>query len=219
MQHTEMEEGGPRWLLRVGIVAMVLAVAGVAAFFIHLKIAGSGTKTEPYTEYTVGTMTLRATVTSSGVAVAQNEAVLSFSSPGQLSEILVNLGDTVHQGQPLMRLKADAEENASAMAASALALAQLQLQKLEEGASASDMAEADKAVTSAQSALTKAQNDLQDALDPATAAEMTKAQDAVATAESQLSAAEAKRNALTGGASDADIASAEANVAAAQTAS
>jgi RND family efflux transporter MFP subunit len=215
MQQNEIEEGSSRWFLRVGAGLLILAAAGVGVFFLQSKLAGGSNKTEPYQEYTVGTMTLRAMITSSGVAVAQDEAELSFSGSGQLSEITVSLGDTVHEGQPLMRLKSDDLENASATAASALALARLQLQKLEEPATASDVASADKAVASAKAALTKAQNDLKDALDPATEAQITDAEQAVAAAESNLASAEADRDNLEEGASDTQLANADANVTAA----
>lgn len=217
MQHVDIDEGGPRWVWRLAALVVALGVAGTAAFFVHMKLAGGSSDTQAYEPYTVGTMTLRAMVTSSGVAVAQDEAVLSFSRPGQLSEILVKLGDEVKAGQPLMRLKADDLENASATAASALALANLQLQKLEEGATNADLSKAEDTVATANAALTKAQNDLADALDPATAAKMTAAQQAVATAEANLAAAQAKLQTLENGASNADTAAAQANLVKAQT--
>ncbi len=137
-----------------------------AAFFLQMKLAGGSTKTEPYEEYTVGTMTLRAMVTSSGVAVAQDEAVLSFSGAGQLNEVLVNLGDTVHEGQPLMRLKSDDLENAAATAASALRWRGWNYRRSKRRLRPPTSADADRAVATARAALTKAQNDLKDALDP-----------------------------------------------------
>jgi len=216
MQHTEIEEGRSRWFWRLGALAAALVVAGVVAFFLHMKLAGDSGQTQSYDEYTVGTMTLRAMVTSSGVAVAQNEAVLSFTGAGQLTDILVKLGDEVKEGQPLMRLKSEDLQNASATAASALALARLQLQKLEEGATATELAQAEEAVITARSALTKAENDLKDALDPATQAEMTAAQQAVASAEANLAAAQAKLETLKKGATDADTAAAESSVVQAQ---
>ena len=212
MQHSEIEEGRSRWFWRLGALALALVVVGVAAFLLRMKLAGGSDDSQSYDEYVVGTMTLRAMVTSSGVSVAQDEAVLAFSRAGQLDEILVKLGDEVKEGQPLMRLKADDLENAAATAASALALARLQLQKLEEGATGTELSAADQAVVTARAALTKAENDLKDALDPATQAEMTAAQQAVANAEANLAAAEARLETLEKGATDADVAAAEASV-------
>ena len=217
MQHTDIDEGHSRWLLRVGVLTLVLAVVAVAAFFLHMKFAGSSEKTDSYDPYTVGTMTLRAMVTSSGIAVAQNEAVLSFSKAGQLTDILVKLGDEVKEGQPLMRLKSDDLQNMAATAQSALALARLQLRKLEEGATNTDLSKADGLVVTARAALTKAQNDLKDALDPATEAKMSAAQQAVAAAEANLAAAQAKLETLRKGTTDADLAAAESSVVQAQT--
>jgi HlyD family secretion protein len=212
MQHTEIDEGGPRWGWRLAGLAVALALAAVAAFFLHMKLAGGSDDTQAYEPYTVGTMTLRAMVTSSGVAVAQDEAVLSFSRPGQLTDIYVNLGDEVKAGQRLMSLKSDDLENAAATAASALALAKLQLQKLEEGATATDLSRAEEALVTARAALAKAQNDLTDAMDPATEADMSAAQQAVAAAEANLAAAEARLETLTAGATDADLAAAESSL-------
>jgi RND family efflux transporter MFP subunit len=217
MQHVEIEEGRSRWFWRLGALAIALVVAGAAAFFLHMKLAGGSDKTDSYEEYTVGTMTLRAMVTSSGVAVAQDEAVLSFSMAGQLTDVFVKLGDEVKEDQPLMRLKSDDLQNLAATAQSALALARLQLQKLEEGATATDLGKAYEAVVTANAALTKAQNDLKDALDPATEAKMTAAQQAVAAAEANLAAAEAKLQTLEKGATDANLAAAESSVVQAQT--
>jgi len=216
MQHTEIEEGRSRWFWRLGVVAIALVVVAVAVFFIRMKLAGGSDKTESYDEYTVGTMTLRAMITSSGIAVAQDEAVLSFSRAGQLSDILVRLGDEVKEGQPLMGLKSDDLQNAAATAQSALALARLQLRKLEEGATLTDLAKAVYAVETAREALTRAQNGLKDALDPATDAKMTAAQQAVAAAEASLAAAEAKLQTLEKGATGADVAAADSSVVQAQ---
>ena len=212
MQHTEIDEAGPRWGWRLVALAVALALAAVAAFFLHMKLAGGNDNAQAYEPYTVGSMTLRAMVTSSGIAVAQDEAVLSFSRPGQLTEFHVKLGDQVKAGQRLMSLKSDDLENAAATAASAVTLARLQLQKLREGATATDLSRADEAVVTARAALVKAQNDLTDALDPATEAKMTAAQQAVAAAEANLAAAEARLETLRAGATDADLAAAESSL-------
>ena len=216
MQQVDIEEGRSRWFRWPVLVAALLVVAAIAAFFLHRAFAGGSDKTEPYQPYTVGTMTLRAMVTTSGVAVAQDEADLSFSRPGQVEKFYVKLGDAVKAGQPLMSIKSDDLQNAASTAQSALTLARLQLQKLQEGATGTDLARADEAVVTARAGLTKAQNDLSDALDPATDAKMTAAQQAVASAESALSAAQAKLDTLKNGATDADLAAAEASVVQAQ---
>jgi len=198
------------------IVAVVIAAFG--AFFIYRALfSGSGGKQESYQPYTVGTMNLRAAITTSGEAVAQNEAVLSFPIPGQIDAIYVELGDEVKFGQPLMSLEADQFENAVASAESNLAAARLWLRKMEEGATVAEIAKAGLAVVTAQDALTKAENELQNALDAPENAEITAAEQAVAGAEAALSAAGAKLDTLKNGATDADLAAAEAAVVQAET--
>ncbi len=157
-------------------------------------------------------MTLRAAITTSGEAVAQDSAVLSFTIPGQIDAIYVELGDEVKFGQPLMSIKADQLENAVAAAESNLAAARLRLRKMEEGATVADIAKAGLAVVTAQDTLTKAENELQNALDDPENAEITAAEQAVAAAQAALSAAEAKLDTLKDGATDADLAAAEAAV-------
>jgi HlyD family secretion protein len=201
-----------RGLKIVGLI-VVLVVAGLGAFFIYRAFfSGGGDKQEAYQPYTVGTMTLRASVTTSGIAVAQNEAVLSFTIPGQIDAIYVELGDQVKFGQPLMSIKADQLENAVAAAESNLAAARLRLRKMEEGATAAEIAKAGLAVVTAQDTLTKAENELQNTLDAPENAEITAAEQAVAAAQAALSAAEAKLDTLENGATDADLAAAEAGV-------
>jgi len=210
MQGVDLDEGRPRWIRRIVALLVVLAIGGAAAFFINRATAGGGQQAQPYTPYTVGTMTLRAMVQTAGVSVAQDEADLSFTTPGQINKIYVNIGDRVTAGQPLIGLKADQLQNAATTAQSALTLAQLQLQKLQEGATATDLGKAEEAVVTANAELTTAQNALQDATDPPTDAELTAAHQAVAAAEAALSAAQDKLQTLRNGASDADIAAAQA---------
>jgi RND family efflux transporter MFP subunit len=204
-------EGGRSWRI-IGLI-VGLVIAGLAAFFIYQTVFSSGGgKAEDYQPYTVTTMDLRALVITSGVAVAQDEADLSFTIPGQIDTIDVALGDQVKAGQPLMSIKADQLRNAVATAESALAMARLQLKKMEEGATDADIAKAGLAVVTAQDTLTKAENELQNALDAPENAEITAAEQAVAGAQAALSAAEAKLDTLENGASDADLAAAQAAV-------
>jgi HlyD family secretion protein len=209
-------EGGRSWRI-VGLI-VGLVIAGLVAFFIYQAFfSGGGGKQEDYQPYTVGTMTLRAAVTTSGVAVAQDAADLSFTMPGQIDAIYVELGQEVKFDQPLMSIKADQLKNAVAAAESNLAAARLQLRKMEEGATDADIAKAGLAVVTAQDSLTKAENELQNALDAPENAEITAAEQAVAGAQAALSAAEAKLDTLKNGATDADLAAAQAAVVKAET--
>ena len=201
-----------RGLKTIGLI-VVLVIVGLGAFFSYQAVFSSGGgKQEPYQPYTVATMTLRASVTTSGVAVAQDSADLAFTTPGQVDTVYVELGDQVKVGQPLISIKADQLKNAVAAAESNLAAARLRLRKLQEGATSAEIASAGLTVVTAQDALTKSENELQDALDAPENAEITAAEQAVAGAEAALSAAEAKLDTLENGASDADLAAAEAKL-------
>jgi len=218
MSSTGLADVEARWGRKiVGItVAVVVAVVGVI-FAYRAFFSGGDSKQEPYQPQTVGKMTLRSMITTSGVAISQDEAVLSFSLPGQITDIKVELGDEVKFGQPLMSVKAEELENALAVAQSNLAVARLHLRKLQEGATSAELTAAEDAVIGAGAALTKAENDLHDALDPPEEADLTAAEQAVTTAEAALSSAESKLNILQNGASDADVAAAEANFIQAET--
>ncbi len=210
MQGVDLDEGRPRWFRRIAALVVVLAIGGVAAFFISKAMAGGGQQAQPYTPYTVGTMTLHAMVQTAGVSEAQDEADLSFTTPGQVETIYVNIGDHVTAGQPLIGLKSDEVQNAAATAQSALTLAQLELQKLQEGATDTDLGKAAEAVVTANTEMETAQNALKDATDPPTDTELTAAHQAVDTAEATLSAAQDKLDTLKKGASDANVAAAQA---------
>ncbi len=218
MSSTGLADVEAHWGRKIVGITVAIVLAAVGAFFAYRAFFGGGdSKQEPYQPQTVGKMTLRSMITTSGVAISQDEAVLSFSLPGQITDIKVELGDEVKFGQPLMSVKADELENALAAAQSNLTVARLHLRKLQEGATSAELTAAEDAVTGAGAALTKAENDLHDALDPPEEADLTAAEQAVTTAEAALSSAESKLNILQNGASDADVAAAEANFIQAET--
>jgi len=218
MSSTGLADVEAHWGRKVVGITVAIVVAAVGAFFAYRAFfSGGDSKQEPYQPQTVGKMTLRSMITTSGVAISQDEAVLSLSLPGQITEIKVELGDEVKYGQPLMSVKAEELENALAVAQSNLAVARLHLQKLQEGATSAELTAAEEGVTGARSALTKAENDLHDALDPPEEADLTAAEQAVTTAGAALSSAESKLSILQNGASDADVAAAEANLIQAET--
>lgn len=219
MQQPELHDLEPNRRWRVLVFLLALVAAAVCAFLVQrFFFAEGGTKEQPFEPYTVGTMTLRAQMITSGIAVAENEAALTFPVPGRVKEIHVKLGDEVKAGQTLISIEADELENAVKTAQSGLEAARLRLRKLKEGATTAELSAAEDAVTSARSALTKAENDLSDALDPPDEPELTAAEEAVARAKAALSSAESQLNTLLNGASDADLAAAEARVVEAETA-
>jgi multidrug efflux pump subunit AcrA (membrane-fusion protein) len=209
-------EGAPRWrLIAIAVAAVVALILGF--LIVRSVFSGGDGKEEPYTEYVVGKMTIRNMITTSGVAISQEEAILGFPIPGQVTDILVELGQEVQIGQPLVKVKADELENAVSTAESGVAMARLQLRKMLEGATSAEISNSEDAVEAARAALIKAQNDLQDALDPPDEADLSAADQAITAAQAALSTAQSKLDTVINGASEADIAAADSQVVLAET--
>ena len=203
----------PRWLV---LLTLLIAVAVGGYFAYHFWFAEDGSDEEAMNTYEVTTATIRFSVSTSGVAQAVSETVLSFGIAGRVSSVEVELGDEVKADQQLASLKTDTLENQLATAEANLLSARIRLQQIQEGASDADKAAAEKAVVSAQAALDTASNDLKDLLDGPSDAELAAAEERERSAESALLAAQDSLRKLQEGASDAELAAAEANVATAQ---
>ncbi|MGQ9572940.1 MAG: efflux RND transporter periplasmic adaptor subunit [Dehalococcoidia bacterium] len=203
----------PRWL----VLLALLIPAAVGAFLVYqLWLAGNSSDEGTVNTYTVTTTTIRSTVTTSGVAQAVSDTVLSFGIAGRVSSIVVELGDEVQAGQQLASLESDALHNQLATAEANLLSARIRLQQIQQGPSEADKVAAEKTVVSAQVALQTASNDLKDLLDGPSNAQLSAAQERVESAKSALLAAQDRLKKLEEGPSEADLAAAEANVATAE---
>ncbi len=180
-----------------------------------------------------------ATVSATGSVVATRQAKLVFNATGKIQDILVNVGDSVTQGQALAHLVSDTTQNKLDTAKSQLTTAQLKLQQLTEAATPEDVAAAQAAydaavaklsdlqsgptaadVQAAQAAVTQAHATLDDAnskletlLSGATATDRAAAQAGVTSAQNALEAAQAKLDQVQAGALPADVVSAQSAVA------
>jgi len=204
--------GRSRWRLRIVIGLVVLAVV-VGGFLTYGAVfGGDGSESAAFNTHKVGTATIRSSVTMSAAAESVDNAVLSFGIAGRVSSVDVTLGDEVKAGQKLASLESDDLENALASAEASLASARIRLQQIQNGASAADIANADKAVAAAQAALDKALNDQQDLLDGASEAELAAADEAVKKADSALATAQDSLRRLEDGPSEAEVAAAQSNL-------
>ena len=177
--------GRSRWRLRIIIALVVLAVAGGGFFLAYGAWFGDdGSESAAFNTHKVGTATIRSSATMSAAAESVDNAVLSFGIAGRVKSVDVALGDEVKAGQRLTSLESDDLENALASAEANLASARIRLQQIQSGASAADIANADKAVATAQAALDRALNDQQELLDGASEAELAGADEAGKGAES-----------------------------------
>ena len=205
--------GRHHWRSRIIIAVLVLAAVGAGAFLAYgAWFSDDGSDNAAFNTHKVGTVTIRSSVTMSAAAEAVDNAVLSFGIAGRVNTVDVTLGDEVSAGQRLATLESDDLENALASAEANLASARIRLQQIKKGATAADLANADKAVAAAQAALDKAVNDHQDLLDGASESELAAADGAVKSAQSALETAQDNLRRLEEGPSEAEVAAAQSNV-------
>ena len=150
------------------------------------------------------------TVTAEGEVVPLSNAELSFQIGGNVAEIMVEAGDDVSAGDPLMRLDSVALENAVRQAEAGLAAA-----KASQKSAEAQLSVAESAVERAQSGITSAEAQLALVKAGATEEELASAEKNLAAAEASIVAAAGDRDASVR-VSDAAIQSAQAQVAAAQ---
>jgi HlyD family secretion protein len=145
----------PNWAL---IIAVALVIALTATYVARIlltqpvdPLANAVTAPVALADLTLG-------VSATGQVEPRVQAELTFTgSAGRVSELLVNEGDTVKAGDPLIAL--DSRQLAAELAAAeaSLAVAQADLQAVSEGATAEQIAEAQAQVQAAQGSLTQTQ--------------------------------------------------------------
>lgn len=143
------------WIL-IGVGAVVLIVGG---FLLWRRAAVQG-QSEAAQTAVVERGTLRVTVTASGNLEPAAEVALTFDVPGRVAEVLVDIGDEVRAGQPLVRLETADLERAVAQAELNLRQAELRLERLREPADEAEIRQAQHAVDQAAAALEVAQLNL-----------------------------------------------------------
>ena len=147
----------------IGGLVLLLAGAGFGAWTLFLKPATSSAT--QYRTMTVSKETLKATVSATGTLDPAKESVLTFSSSGEVSKVLVEVGDKVSKGDVLARID-DAELQIDSEAAQAeLTEAEDALDELEDDDDSTDtaIASARATVRVKQNAVTQAESALDDA--------------------------------------------------------
>lgn len=186
------------WMLLT--IVLIIAVAGAAAWqFTRSKATTTTTSTA-----TVSQGSLSVTVSGSGTVEPAQSRALAFPVSGTVSEVLVDIGDTVTAGQALARLDTAELEMAVQQAEANLKSAQATYAAAHgEGATEADIAAAQAQLRSAQASLSKTRNG------DATAAD-------IASAEAQLESAQASLATLLAGPTADDLSSAQTKVEQAQ---
>lgn len=141
------------------LVLAILMVLGPVAVYSQLaQRADMSAERRDLQFYTVQPGTVQVFVTGLGNIEAEADASLSFTRPGRVVEVLVELGDSVRTGQALVRLNAQDERFAYDRALLQAQLAQLQLDDLMDGVDEGSLRVAEANVDSAWGAYLGIQN-------------------------------------------------------------
>jgi HlyD family secretion protein len=189
--------------------ALLLAALIITAY--RLWFSG-GASAQPADTLAVTRTTIRSTIEASGSVESQESARLSFSMPGRVKEVAVELGDSVEAGQPLASMESDELDGALLAAGANLQLARLKLTQMLNGASPSEIAVAQQAVSNARAARDRIADDVRKLEEGASAPDLAAAQAAVTKAEAALAESDDALARLRDGASRAEISAAEAAV-------
>jgi len=137
--------------------AIVLIVGG---FFLWRQAQARSASTETRTAV-VERGTLRITVAGSGRIEPASAVNLSFTLPGRVAGVAVEIGDAVEAGQPLAWLETADLERAVTQAELTVRQAELRLERLQEPPDEADLQAAEAAVSDALAAYQAAQRNLQ----------------------------------------------------------
>jgi HlyD family secretion protein len=135
----------------IGCIVLVVLAIIVALVAINSNNSAATVKKTDTVEVTRGT--LISGITASGTITADKLLNLSYSTTGNVTQVLVKTGDTVNAGQALARLDDRSLQIKLVDAQAGLASARAKLTQLEQGnARPADLAAAQAAVKSAQAA-------------------------------------------------------------------
>jgi HlyD family secretion protein len=139
------------WLALLGVIAA--GVAGFRAYRDYQAEQARLAEAAALRTETVARGNLTALVSATGSILPEAESSLSFSLPGTVAEVYVEVGAAVEAGQPLARLDATAAELGVRQAEDALAVARLTRAKLLTGPDEADLAVAQANLRSANARL------------------------------------------------------------------
>lgn len=181
-----------RWLVSAFIV-LVLVVIGYAGYQRYVAPVPP-TPTPP----PVATPR-KQSVSAEASVVPQQHATLALAGGGKVAAVLVQVGDRVETGQPLIRLEADDLQAAVAQAQAGLELARAKLAQAQAGARAEEIAVAQANLAAAQAALAQAQAERDNLRAGARPEEIAAAQAQLEAAQAQLYYAESVHEAAMSG--------------------
>ncbi|MCA9954934.1 MAG: efflux RND transporter periplasmic adaptor subunit [Anaerolineales bacterium] len=183
-----MTKRGKLWLALIAVV--VLGGAGYYFYSQNIVSAADESGEEPAVQTAVARQgELVVSTTGAGSIVAAQEVSLAFDTNGTLTELLVQVGDSVQEGDVLARVDDMAAQEALTNAQIALSKAAMQT---DASATQTGISYDDISLTNAQIALEEAQKNLDELLN------WEPDEDEIAQAEASLAAAQAGYSAASG---------------------
>ncbi|MGO9875510.1 MAG: biotin/lipoyl-binding protein [Acidimicrobiia bacterium] len=177
-----------------GILALVVLAAAVGTYFTVRSTKSSASTTQIYA--TATRANVLSSVTSTGNVEAPTDLSLSFQQSGQVTSILVSVGQHVVANQALATVDDTADAMALSSAQAGLTSAQASLAGLIQGETPIERQQDAMGVVAASQGITQAQQGVTDAQQSAAAdsakfqASVTQAQQAVTAAQSNLTSAQ-----------------------------
>lgn len=139
------------WLAAAVVIIAVLGFAATRLLADRTTQAVAQAQTGEIVTITRGD--LAASATASGQVTAQRRAALALATSGRVQRVLVQEGEAVEAGAPLVQLETAALERAVTTAEQNVAIQEANLEQLRAGPSAAELAAAQAAVSSAQTQL------------------------------------------------------------------
>jgi HlyD family secretion protein len=137
-------------------------------------------------------------ISATGKALPANKTILSAALPGQVAELLVDVGSTVNQGDVIARLDTATLDAEVAKAEAGLALAQASLDRVKAGAQPEQIIAAQQALSVTQAAVAQAAANRDQVSKGAMQAQIDQARAAVQQAYIAMVDARSKRDVLSG---------------------
>ncbi len=134
------------------VLTIVTALVPVVVLAVRANQASSAPVSANLQTYSVAHGLVESTVSALGRVDAELETKLSFTSAGRVVDVMVEVGDAVAAGDPLLRLNDESAQLALEQAQIGLELAELQRDRLLVGPDAAQIAAAEASLQSAQGA-------------------------------------------------------------------
>jgi HlyD family secretion protein len=193
------------WIGLGVVVVIVIAVMAVPRLFSDQIAASQQAQAGTGDTVTAFIGDLSANASASGQVKAQRDARLTLPASGEVAEIYIALGDTVAEGDPLLKLDTEALERAVESAKQALLIQEANHEALTAPPTASNLAAAEAGVASAQA-------QLDDLLAGPNEQDIAASDANVRAAQANVWAASEQLQLANSGASESEVASAQAEL-------